>query len=136
MLAAEISRRLFFCLQLVQIPTVLWYCTEVLLRDVRPISESSLADLIGSPRTTVRAHVKCLIDNGLAVRSEGGVALSEKGANLLNQFSKETLSIVLGDRQGYSPVLLELIFLALRKERPKAARKTLESLIFRPSIRL
>ena len=97
----ELTRRLLICLSAVRLSMICWACLGILLSSRRPIPEASLAEALGTPRTTVRTYTVKLENLGYLAKSAEGLVLTPLGRAHVSDFVEQTVEIVIGRKSAY-----------------------------------
>jgi hypothetical protein len=93
-----------------------WLCNNVLASYDRPISESSLALIVGLPRTTVRSYVEDSISKGFVRRvSKLGVEITPFGQLAMKEITNQSLQIATGYQSGFKDVTISTMQYASKK---------------------
>lgn len=133
---AEYGRRLYALKRLLKVTEVEWVCYSVLCQDHRPISETSLAEHVKAPKTTVRSNLLKGLARDLIERTPTGLRLTERGTNVMRRLHHETYEIALGTRKGYSYQSLEDIRAHLSNAHRRSKMDKLKTIQFQPAILL
>lgn len=120
----EVALRYHKVLRALNIPIAEWDIGMALYFSPVPISENSLAQIVGLPRTTIRLHIENNIRMGFMIRTKMGVEICSNGRSLTKAMLDEISDIVSGNRVGFSEEVVNLVVLAQSSSGVKSKHST------------
>lgn len=135
----EVTIRITRIVYSVKMTQLRWVILSNFLVDPAPLSETALSEICGIPRTTIRPHIKELIELEVVCRNrDGRLEIVPRRRAEIRRFSVEMLEIAHGRRKGFSQETL-LALIRAHDKRPWKPNKPLDlellaNLQFQPPI--